>query len=128
MVEDVGSPVPGGVGGLEGAEEGLVVNAELGGVRGVGVCEVDDHGAGSNAGEIKVEEEFEVESGGLCVECFKEARELVKIGIPATIVEGEGIDTSVLSERDVSGVVPVFGLFNEQVVGKDKRPGRGSLG
>ena len=110
VVEDIGFPVPGRVAGLECAEQGFSVYEELRGVRGVGVCEVDDHGSGGDACEVEGEEEFEGEGGGLGVEFGEVVGLLVEVGVPAAVVDCEGVDAGFFGEGDVLGVVIVEGL------------------
>ena len=50
--QDVGLPVPGWIGILEGTEHRLSVDQELSGVRRVGVVQVDEHAARGDASEV----------------------------------------------------------------------------
>ena len=109
VVEDVGLPVPGWVAGLEGAEHGFSIHEELRWVAGVGVCKVDDHGRGGHAGEVEGEEEFERERRRLGVEFVEVAGLLVEVGVPAAVVDCEGVDAGFLSQFDIFGVVIVKG-------------------
>ena len=92
VLQDIGLPVPGWVAGLECAEHGFSVYEELRWVAGVGVCDVDDHGRGFDAGEVEGEEEFEGEGGGLGVEFVEVAGLLVEVDVPAAVVDCEGVD------------------------------------
>ena len=126
--EDVGVPVPGRIGVLEGAEHGLSVDHKLGGVGGEGVVQVDDQAAGGDAGEIDADEDFEVQGRGLGVEFGEVARKLVEVGVPAAIVECECVDAGPFSKLDVIGIIAVRGHSDKHVMSENKRPGRASLG
>lgn len=120
-------PVPGRRAGLKGAKHRLVVDNELAVVRVVKVDEVDDHVGIRDAGEIEVEEDLEVERGGLGVELGELAFHLHPVCVPAAIVDGKGVDAGILGEFDIIGVVAVGRLLDYHVVGKDEGAGGASL-
>lgn len=120
-------PVPGWRVGLEGAEHGLVVDDELAVVKVVKVDQVDNHVRVGDAGEVKIEEDLEVERCGLGVELGELAFHLHPVCVPAAIVDGEGVDTGIFGEFDINGVVAVRGLLDYHVVGEDEGAGGASL-
>ena len=125
--EDGRTPVPGRVVALESAQQWFAIDQELGVMGVVEVCEADDHGGVGDAGEVEVQKDFEGEGGGLGVESGELGFHLLPVGIPAAVVDGEGVYAGAFSEVNVVGVVAVQGLCDDHVVGEDQGPAGASL-
>lgn len=96
-------------------------------MRVVFVRQADDHVGVRDAGQVEVEKDFEIKGSGLGIELVQISCQLGPVRVPATIVDGEGVDSGAFGKSDVVGVVAVGRLLDQHVVGEDKRAGRASF-
>lgn len=125
--KDVVLPVPCRRVSLEGTQHRLSLDMQLGRVGGVLIRKTDNHCRVRDRGEVEADKKLEVEGLCLRVKCVKLCFKPSPVGVPAPVIDGEGIDSGTFGKLDVIDVATIGGLFNEHIVGEHKRGGGSAL-
>ena len=120
LVDDIRLPVPRGRTCLKRAQEDVAAGVfGLSRAVSVEVGQVDDHGGSGDARGVHAEEKLEVQG---CCSFIHDVEIVLKVRpgrSPAPVVDGESINAGSLGEGHVVGVVEIWGLIRNHVVGKD---------